>query len=152
MNTDNFKEEIIDNPDVKQCIITIVKDHCHACKNAKLTSNILSRKLHKNGFLDQIPMFYTDIHNINPHLINSMHSPNTIFLKKEGSQIVEIKTLTTPLSSKVNKFITEVEEVANLPGLSDKIKVDMKQHISNYYNAEDLSVDYDIDFDRENVI
>lgn len=78
--------------------------------------------------------------------------PYTIFVRKEGNQIVEIKKIDSPYVQKpssIEKFLKEVEEIGNIPGLSERIKVDIHQHKMNSDLVEDLGVDYDVDFESK---
>jgi hypothetical protein len=63
VNSDTFEQEIVKNPEVKQCVIEIIKDHCPACFIAKFNTNMISRKLHNKGLLDQIPFYRMKIYN-----------------------------------------------------------------------------------------
>ena len=63
LNSEIFEQEIIKNPEVKQCVIEIFKDHCPACFIAKFNTNVISRKLDKHGLLDQLPFYRMKITN-----------------------------------------------------------------------------------------
>ena len=97
LNADNFESEILNNKQVNQCVIEVIKDHCPACFVSKINTNILSKKMEKHGCWDAMPIYRMHIMNEMPWLGNLPHSPIHIFVKKEGNEIVEMKILDSPL-------------------------------------------------------
>lgn len=129
VNTHTFKKEILDNPDIKQCVIEIVKDHCPACFRSKQNTNMISRKMHLHGLGDQLPFFRMKIYNQVPYLGTFPHSPLHLLLKKEGNQLSEIKMLKTPIPQKnTDEFLKQLEEHGGVTGLSEKVKMDVMAH------------------------
>lgn len=52
LNAENFESEILNNKQINQCVIEVIKDHCPACWACKINTNILSKKMEKHGFWD----------------------------------------------------------------------------------------------------
>lgn len=97
INSQNFEDEILKNTDFESCVIEIYKDHCPACFISKFNTNVISRKFHKHGILDKLPIFRMKITNQVPWLGDLPHTPLHLFIKKSGDKIVEIKLLDSPL-------------------------------------------------------
>jgi len=129
-------------------VIEIIKDHCPACFISKFNTNILSRKMERHGFLDQVPIYRMHINNQVPWLGEFPHSPMHIYLRKEGDDIVEMKLLDSPLpQEKTDNFLKEIGSKAGIPGFTDKIKIDVMQARGDFFNHKHLDKDYDIDFE-----
>jgi hypothetical protein len=77
--------------------------------------------LEKHGYLDQLPLFRLSIDNKVPYLGNFGYSPIYIYLRKQGTDIVEIKTLDPP--QKTEEFLKQIAELTKLKGFSEKIKL-----------------------------
>lgn len=97
LNSETFESEIVNNPNVTQCVVEIIKDHCPACFISKFNTNMITRKMHKHGLIDQLPFYRMKITNQVPWLGDFPHTPMHLFVKKEGNSIVEIKLLDSPL-------------------------------------------------------
>lgn len=97
INTETFEKEILKNPKVTQAVIEVIKDHCPACFIAKFNTNMISRKMHHHGLIDQLPFFRMKITNNVPWLGEFPHTPIHLYIRKEGNDIVEIKLLDSPL-------------------------------------------------------
>lgn len=92
----NFEEQIIKNESVKQCIIEVFKHDCPSCAFNGKVFNVFSRKLEKHGFISKLPCYRLCIDNKVPYLGNFGYSPIYLYVRKEGNQIVELKTLDPP--------------------------------------------------------
>lgn len=99
----NFEQLVVKNPNVKQCIVEVFKHDCPSCAFNGKVFNSFSRKLEKHGYLEELPLFRLSIDNKVPHLGNFGYSPIYFHIKKEGDQIVEIKTLDAP--QKIELFL-----------------------------------------------
>jgi len=149
VNGDTFEKDIVKNPQVTQCVIEIIKDHCPACFIAKFNTNMISRKLHDKGLLDQIPFFRMKISNQVPWLGDIPHSPIHLYVRKEGSDIVEIKLMDSPLpQAKTDNFLRTLEEKTGITGLKESAKIDVMAQRTKYFNMLDLDENYDINFDQ----
>lgn len=62
-----------------------------------MNTNVISLKMEKHGFLDQVPLFRMMIDNEIPYLGNLPHSPIHVYLRMEKENIVEIKLMDSPL-------------------------------------------------------
>ena len=71
----NFKQEVLDNPDVTQCIIEVFKHDCPSCAFNGKVFNVFSRKLQKHGYDDKLKLFRLSIDNKVPYLGNFGYSP-----------------------------------------------------------------------------
>ena len=117
----NFEKEIMQNAKVEQCIIEVFKHDCPSCAFNGKVFNVFSRKLEKHGYLDKLPLYRLSIDNKVPYLGNFGYSPIYIYLKKQGNQILELKTIDPP--QKTEEFLTSIQDLAKLKGLKDKIKI-----------------------------
>ena len=82
INSQNFENEILKNTDFENCVIEIYKDHCPACFISKFNTNVISRKFHKHGVLDKLPLFRMKITNQVPWLGDLPHTPLHLFIRK----------------------------------------------------------------------
>ena len=82
INAQNFENEILKNTDFENCVIEIYKDHCPACFISKFNTNVISRKFHKHGIIDKLPVFRMKITNQVPWLGDLPHTPLHLFIKK----------------------------------------------------------------------
>jgi hypothetical protein len=81
---------------VKQCIIEIFKHDCPSCAFNGKVFNVFSRKLEKHGYISKLPCYRLGIDNKVPYLGNFGYSPIYLYVRKEGKDIVELKTLDPP--------------------------------------------------------
>mmetsp|Transcript_61617 Transcript_61617/g.84816 ORF Transcript_61617/g.84816 Transcript_61617/m.84816 type:complete len:210 (-) Transcript_61617:63-692(-) len=121
LNSANFKEHVIDDPNVEQCIIEVFKKDCPACAQMGPIFALISLKMERHGYLDDLPCFRTDNANEIPYLGNFGFSPMYLYVKKDQGKIVEIKTLSVPFKHK--EFLGEIGELSKLPGFNDRIRI-----------------------------
>lgn len=79
------------------------KHDCPSCAFNGKVFNVFSRKLEKHGYLNDLPCYRLSIDNKVPYLGNFGYSPIYIYVRKEGKDIVEIKTLDPP--QKIEGFL-----------------------------------------------
>jgi len=115
---------------------------------SKFNTNIISRKLHKHGLLDNIPIFRTKIDNDIPWLGKMPYTPIHLFVRLEGEDIVEMKLLDSPLSQpKTDSFIKQISEHGGLKKMDETIKIDIIEQQNRHVQMKDLEINYDFDFD-----
>lgn len=150
LNSETFEDEILKNKQVEQCVIEVIKDHCPACFISKFNTNLISRKLEKHGLLDRLPIYRVKITNQIPWLGDFPHTPMHLYVRKEGTDIVEIKLLDSPLpQAKTDKFLQQLSQLSGLSHLSEAIKVDVMEQRARHLQMKDLELDYDFDFDAK---
>ena len=137
-----FEQEIVKNPYVTQCIVEVFKHDCPSCAFNGKVFNAFSIKLEKHGL--QLPLYRLAISNKVPWLGNFGYSPIYLFIKKQGNEIVEIKTLEGP--QRGDGFLTGVTQMSEIKGM-EKIKIKAREQVIKHIRLEDLDEDFDIDFD-----
>lgn len=120
LNAEIFEDQIVKNDQVQQCIIEVFKHDCPSCSYNGKVFNVFSRKLEKHGFLDKLPCYRLGIDNKIPYLGNFGYSPIYFYVRKQGNEIVEIKTLAAP--QKIDDFLKEIEQYTKLK-ITDKVKI-----------------------------
>jgi hypothetical protein len=83
--------------------------------------NAFSKKLEKHGYLDKLPCYRLAIDNKVPFLGNFGYSPIYLFVRKRGSEIIELKTLDPP--QRAEEFIKQIGELSKLKGFAKNIKI-----------------------------
>ena len=71
--------------------------------------------------LDKLPCYRLSIDNKVPYLGNFGYSPIYFYVKKQGSDIIEIKTLDPP--QRIEGFLKQIDELAKIKGFAKKIKI-----------------------------
>ena len=82
INSNGFKKEIMENPKVKHVILEVYQKHCMACMFSNKLTSVLSRKLEKHGYSNDLHMFRMDIDNNVPELGNIQASPTYLYIRK----------------------------------------------------------------------
>lgn len=121
MTSSDFEKEFAQNDQLKQCVVEIFKKSCPACEQNKPVFNIFSRKLHKHGYGDELPLYRILIDNAVPSLGNFGYSPIYMHVSKDPAtgKIKTIKTLEPPF--KAEAFLREIGELSGLPGLEERV-------------------------------
>ena len=143
----SFEEEILKNPKIGEtgCIIEVFKHDCPSCNFNGKVFNVFSRKLERHGYLDKLPCYRLAIDNKVPFLGNFGYSPIYLYVRKQGDNIVEMKTLDPP--QKAEDFVKQVAQLSKLKGLDKKIKIKPRDQVIKHIKLEDLDADFDVDFD-----
>ena len=107
--------------------------------------------MEKHGLGDQMPFFRMKISNEIPWLGEFPHSPIHLYVKKEGSEIVEISQLKSPFVQgvKAQLFLNEIKAKLNNVEFNDKIKIDALGQFKQQINKLDILEEFDIDFDAK---
>jgi len=150
LNKETFKTNFLENPNVSQCVIQIYKHNCASCFYNSKSFDILSFKLQKYGFLDQLPLYKLRSDNEVPELGTFPYTPMYMYLKKGNTpetqnSIVEIVTLESP--QKFEIFKEKLEKASKLD-LKD-IKLNPAQQFEKYIKKEDKLADFDFDFESK---
>lgn len=145
---DDFESVVVNNSDVRTCIVEVFKSDCPSCAFNGKVFNALSRKLEKHGYGSDLPLYRVGISNKLPFMGNFGYSPMYIFIRKDSdNKITEMFTLDPP--QRANAFMDKVAELSELPGLKDKIKFSPRDQYLAYSQMRDLDPGFDIDFDLE---
>uniref|UniRef100_A0A7S3KB93 Uncharacterized protein n=1 Tax=Euplotes crassus TaxID=5936 RepID=A0A7S3KB93_EUPCR len=106
--------------------------------------NAFSRKLEKNGILNQLPCFRLAIDNKIPYLGSFAYSPIYFFLKKEDGKVTEISIIDIPV--KYEQFKSKLIEYTGIEKLKE-IDLVPKFQVKYHFQQEDLKPGFDIDQD-----
>ena len=128
---------------MKECIVEVFKHDCPSCNFNGKVFNVFSQKMDRHGF--NLPLFRLAIDNKVPFLGNFGYSPIYMYVRKQGNEIVEIKTLDPP--QKAEDFVKQVAELTGKPSIIDKIKIKPRDQVVKHIKLEDLDADFDVDFD-----
>ena len=99
INSEQLDKLVVNNPDVKQCVIEVYKHDCPACKFNGTLFDVISQKMYKHGYLNQMPLYRMTVDNLTPYLGRFKYTPMFIYLKKKDddlTQISEIETMHPP--------------------------------------------------------
>ena len=123
--------------------------YCHACGFSQILYSSLSHKLKKHGYGQQLPLFKVNLENQIPYLGVFNYTPAYLYIKKDKAtgQITEVQTLERIFSG--GKFIEQVADLSGLPGLKERIVMNTKKTMSQHFNQQTLSDDFDYDSDLE---
>ena len=144
----NFEKEVVRNNKITDCIIEVFKHDCPSCQFNGKVFNVFSRKLEKHGYSNQLPCFRLGIDNKIPYLGNFGYSPIYMYVRKQGDQVIEIKTLDPPQRSE--DFIRAIAELnPKLKNFEKKIKIKARDQVVKHIKLEDLDENFDIDFDTK---
>lgn len=144
-----FEKEIMKNPNIGEtgCIIEVFKHDCPSCNFNGKVFNAFSRKLEKHGYLSKLPLYRLSIDNSIPFLGNFGYSPIYLYVRKRGSEIIELKTLDPP--QKAEDFVKQIAELTKLKDFTKNIKIKPREQVIKHIKLEDLDPDFDVDFDTK---
>ena len=144
ITSNSFEEHVMGT---SQCVVEIFKNDCDACHYNGRMFDILSQKMHKHGYLDQIPLYRMNLDNVTPYLGRFLFVPQHIHITTKDGKITELKTM-RPLGDVLNcaTFLEDLKECSKIP-IDEKVKIDSRKHIVAYADKKNLSQNFNIDFD-----
>jgi len=149
LNKETFESEVLNNDDVKQCVIQVYKHNCASCYFNAKSFDALSWKLKKYGLWNELKLYNIKADNDIPQLGSFPYSPMYIYIRKgtekAKNQVVEIFTLEPP--QKFDLFKRELEKRSGLD--LSMINLDPKAQFDKYIKKEDKAEDFNFDFDFE---
>ena len=115
MSSSQFSEWVQTSPQ-EHCVIEIKKKGCLACvTNGRLFDHFSTQV--------DLPLFRMQSGvNVSPYLGQFTYTPVYLLVRKQGSTVVEIKTLTTP-SENPDSFVKEVARGTKKKEIVGKVKI-----------------------------
>ena len=97
ITSSEFKDRIL-GEDVEErcCVVEVFKTDCEACHYNGTMFDVVSQKMDKHGYLDQLPLYRMNLDNVSPYLGRFFYAPQYVFLRTKRGQITELKTLRIP--------------------------------------------------------
>lgn len=84
--------------------------------------------MEKHGLLDSLPFYRMKISNQVPYLGDFPHTPMHLYIRMEGTDIIEIKMLESPLpQAKTDNFLKQIASLSGISNFNQMIKVDVME-------------------------